>query len=353
MINSLSSELIQLLKPPGLPGYENEIRSYLSTLWEPLTDVLEVSNLGSLHGVRLGRGPTPRPALLLAAHMDVIGLMTTMVDDSFLHFTSLGGIDRRILPGQAVMIHGRELLPGVIIQLPDYLNNDRKPASSRDFSNLRVDTGLPGRELNRLVRSGDLIVFDQQPFMLGDHLVGGSGLDNRASLTALTLCLKIIQKSRLHWDLWAVATVQEEISGAGAVTSAFEIEPTLAVAIDVTYGSGPGSPAHKTFPLEGGVTLGWGPDVHPALYSTFAELAEQLEIPYEMEVMPGRSGTDATVIQTSTTGVPTMVISIPIRYMHSPVEIVHMHDIVRAGRLLADFTTSLDAEFLPRLAWQP
>ena len=115
----------------------------------------------------------------------------------------------------------------------------------------------------------------------------------------------------------------------------------------------PGSPDHQTFSLDGGITLGWGPDVHPGLYQSFVDLADQLEIPWQMEVMPLRSGTDATRMQTSTTGVPTMVISIPVRYMHTPVEMVHLADIRRAGRLLAEFASQLDQNFMERLAWNP
>jgi putative aminopeptidase FrvX len=123
------------------------------------------------------------------------------------------------------------------------------------------------------------------------------------------------------------------------------------VAIDVTFGSGPGSPGHKTFPLGMGVTLGWGPNIHPALFQAFKELAERLEIPYKMEAMPRHSGTDAYALQVAAEGLPTMVVSIPLRYMHTPVEMVSMKDIRRAGRLLAEFAAQLDDEFMNKLAW--
>jgi endoglucanase len=185
--------------------------------------------------------------------------------------------------------------------------------------------------------------------MSKEFLVGHS-LDNRASLAALTHCLMMLKDRKLSWDVWAVATVQEEVSKAGAITSAFQLRPSLAVAIDVTFGSGPGSPAHSAFPFGECVTLGWGPSIHPMLHKIFVELCESLEIPWEMEPMPRYSGTDAEGLQLAAEGAPTMLVSIPLRYMHTPVEMVSMKDILRAGRLLAEFTAQLDGEIMQRLA---
>jgi endoglucanase len=156
----------------------------------------------------------------------------------------------------------------------------------------------------------------------------------------------------LTWDVWVVATSQEEETLGGALTSAFELRPSLAVAIDVTFGSSPGSPAHQTFPVGKGVTLGWGPNIHPALHQAFKDLADRLEIPYKLDVMPRMSGTDAMGLQIAAEGIPTMVISIPLRYMHTPVEMVSMKDIQRAGRLLAEFAVQLDGTFLDKLVWE-
>jgi endoglucanase len=283
--------------------------------------------------------------------MDAIGLMVNDIVDGFLRLTQVGGVDARVLPGQLVTVHGREDLPGVIVQPPSHLLPPGNADKLVPIEYLLVDVGLSVRQVERKVRIGDLISFAQQPLELGSNLLAGHSLDNRASVAALTECLLILQDRRLAWDVWAAATVQEEESLAGAFGSAYQLRPTVAVAIDVTFASGPGSPGHKTYPMDKGVTLGWGPNVHPALHKVFVEVADKFEIPYKMEVMPRHSGTDAMALQMVAEGIPTMVVGIPLRYMHTPVELVSMKDLRRAGRLLAEFAAQLDESFTDRLVW--
>jgi endoglucanase len=140
---------------------------------------------------------------------------------------------------------------------------------------------------------------------------------------------------RHAWDVWAVATVQEEETLAGAFTSPVDAEPDIAVAIDVTFAKGPGANDHRTMPFGKGVTLGWGPNTHPAVFEAFKKVADRLDIPFQTEVSPSQSGTDAMGLQMVGAGLPSLYISIPIRYMHTPVELVSMKDIQRAGHLLA------------------
>ncbi|MBN1146974.1 MAG: M20/M25/M40 family metallo-hydrolase [Anaerolineales bacterium] len=341
-----------LISAPGLSGYEAPVRGLIEPAWKPLVDELSVSHLGNLYGLRRGAGQQPRHRLLLAAHMDAIGLMVSEVFEGFLRLTSVGGVDLRVLPGQAVIVHGRKHLPGVIFQLPPHL----RPPDSRDDTirpeHLLVDVGLTPGEVQQLVRVGDLVSFAQSPLEMGERILAGHSLDNRASVVALTCCLQALQGRHLAWDLWVVATVQEEETLYGAATAAFEIRPDLAIAVDVTYGSSQGDPAHKTYALEAGPTLGLGPNVHPGLHRAFKEIAQRLEIPYQIEVMPRSSGTDAMAMQVAAQGIPTMVISIPLRYVHTPVEMVSHKDILRAGRLLAEFAAQLDETFLDKLAWE-
>jgi len=340
--------LKELISTSGLSGYESPTRKMIENAWRPLTDELQVSRLGSLHGQRRGVALEPRPSLLLAAHMDAVGLMVTSLVDGFLRLGEVGGLDPRVLPGQLVTVHGRQDLPGVIVQPPSHL----LPADVRNgavpLKYLLVDVGLLPRQVERLVRVGDLISFAQTPFEMGGDILVGHTLDDRAAVAAVTQCLKELQGRSLDWDLWVVATTQEEETFGGALTSAYQLHPTLAVAIDVTFADSPGSPAHKTFPLGKGLTLGWGPNVHPGLHQAFKDLADRLEIPYKLEAIPRHSGTDAFAMQISTEGIPTMVIGIPLRYMHTPVEVVSLKDIARTGRLLAEFTAQLDEKFIEK-----
>ena len=346
--------LKEIISAPGLSGHEAPVRKIIAKAWEPLTDELRTSRLGSLYGLRRAkrRMEPAMPSILYAAHMDAIGLMVTEIVEGLLRLTDIGGIDARVLPGQLVTVHGREDLPGLVVQPPAHL----LPVENRDqpvpLERLFVDTGYLPSDVERLVRVGDLVSFAQPPIELDGGILAGHSLDNRASVAAVTACLQELAGRELTWDVWVVATSQEEETLGGALTSAFELRPSLAVAIDVTFGSSPGSPAHQTFPVGKGVTLGWGPNIHPALHQAFKDLADRLEIPYKLDVMPRMSGTDAMGLQIAAEGIPTMVISIPLRYMHTPVEMVSMKDIQRAGRLLAEFAVQLDGTFLDKLVWE-
>ena len=229
-------------------------------------DELSTSKIGSLHGLRRGSGAAPRRRVLLSAHMDAIGLIATSVVDGMIHFTQIGGIDPRILPGQPVTIYGRSELPGVVVQPPDRLLPESQAGKPVAMEHLLVDTGLTAAETARLVRPGDPIAFAQPPFELAGETLAGHSLDNRASVAAVTLCLQELQHSVAAWDVWAVATVQEETVLGGAFTSPFDIRPDLAIAIDVTHAKGAGASDYRSLTLGGGPVLGWGPNIHTPAY---------------------------------------------------------------------------------------
>jgi endoglucanase len=278
--------------------------------------------------------------------------MVTAVNGEFLRITEIGGVDPRVLPGQLVTVHGRRDLPAVIVLPPAHLLPPDHQDGQVSLEHLLVDTGLSADELRRQVRLGDLVSFAQQPLELRNEILSGHSLDNRASVAAVTACLEALQGRQLDWDVWAVASAQEEETLGGAATSAFQLRPSLAVAVDVTFASSQGTSSNKTFEMGKGITLGYGPNIHLGLFKAFKELAERLEIPFKTEVTVAHSGTDAYSMQVAAEGIPTMVIGIPLRYMHTPVEMVSLKDIARAGRLLAEFAASLDHEFMNKLIWE-
>jgi endoglucanase len=350
-MSKLLHHLKEMIRVSGLSGYEGPICEIIAEAWEPLTDELHLSRIGSLHGYRRGSGQAPRPSILLATHMDAIGLMVAGIEDGFLRLSEIGGIDPRVLPGQLVTVHGRKDLPGVVAQPPNYLLPPDAGNGPVPLANLFVDVGLSARAVNRQVRIGDLISFATQPIDMDKETLAGHSLDNRASVAALTHCLDLLTSRKHIWDVWAVATVQEEETLGGALTSAFDLNPQLAVAIDVTFGKGPGTPDEDAYALGEGITLGWGPNIHPGLYKAFEKVAKKLEIPYKLEPLPRHSGTDAMSLQIARGGIPTMILSIPLRYMHTPVEIISLKDVRRTGRLLAEFVTTLGDEFMDELTW--
>ena len=315
---------------------------------------MRLSRVGSLHGLKRGTGKPPRPSLMIATHMDAIGMRVSKIVDGFLHITNVGGIDVRVLPGAEVTVHAsqrHEELPGVVVMRPARF----LPESVRDkvhtIEYLLVDTGLLPRDVAKKVYVGDLVSFANEPLELAGDVISGHTVDNRASIAALTFCLEELKNKPHIWDLWAVATVQEETSYLGAYSSAFDLRPQIAIVVDGTFAKGPGANGWQTTAMGKGVGLCLGPNMHPFLHQKLKELAERLEIPWFLDVTPLDSGTDAFAIQVTAEGIPTALVEFPIRYLHTPVESVALKDIQRAGRLLAEFIASLEENFFETIKW--
>jgi putative aminopeptidase FrvX len=350
-------ETIPLLKrlseADGIAGYEKPVRELLRQIWTPFVDQMHEGKLGSLIALKQGTGPEPRPRLMLAAHMDEIGLMVTGIEKGFLRIAPVGGTDRRVLLGLEVVVHAGPDLPGlhgIIATRPPHVLPYEERSKVVPWDQLFIDVGLPAEEVEQLVTIGDTISVRREMVELKNHRVAGKAMDDRACLAAVTLALEHLTNMNHAWDVFAVATVQEEIGLRGAITAAYNVAPDLAVALDVTFGKQPGTPEADTFPLGEGPTIGVGPNCHPKLAACLQEIADAHEIPYHVEPLPGRSGTDAWAIQVSREGVPTALIGLPIRYMHQPVETLACQDVERTGRLLASFIAGLEVDFLEKLA---
>lgn len=350
--------LKSLISVSGLSGFEAPVASLIEEKWRPLVDEISISRVGSVHGLKKGRSTRSKkkssPSVMIATHMDAIGMMVTKITEGFLHITKVGGIDVRVLPGAQVTVHANsgDELPAVIVMPSAKLLPESVGDGVLEISYLLVDTGLTPREVERKVRVGDLVSFANDPIELAGDVISGHTLDNRSSVAALTVCLEELQSKPHLWDVWAVATVQEEVSYLGAYGSAFELRPQIAIAVDGTFAKGPGANGWQTFPLGKGVGLCVGPNMHPFLHKKLKELAEKLEIPWFLDVTPAHSGTDAYPMQTTAEGIPTALVEFPIRYMHTPVESVSVKDIQRAGRLIAEFITSLELDFVETIVWE-
>jgi tetrahedral aminopeptidase len=346
--------LKSMISVAGVSGHEIPIAKLIEEKWRPLVDEVSMSKVGSLHGLKKGLGKGKRPAIMIATHMDAIGMMVSKVSEGFLHITKVGGIDVRVLPGAQVTVHASsgEELPGVIAMpsaklLPSSVNG----SEVLEIDYLLVDTGLTPREVERKVKVGDLVSFANDPMELAGEVISGHTLDNRSSVAALTVCLEELQGKKHVWDVWAVATVQEETNFLGAYTSAFVIKPQIAIAVDGTFAKGPGANGWQTHTMGKGVGICMGPNMHPFLHQKLTELADQMEIPWFLDVTSAHSGTDAYPMQVTAEGIPTALVEFPIRYMHTPVESVAVKDIQRAGRLLAGFIMSLEENFVDTIVW--
>lgn len=349
------SRLKNLTEAPGPTGDERGIAEVVGEMWRPLVDEIVADRVGSLLGIKRGVGPDdrPRPIILLAAHQDELGLMVSRVVEhngyGFLQVTALGGVDRRHLLGQAAVVHGKQPLTGVLGGLPDHLLPEKERGQAYSWENLALDVGLPIERVRELVSVGDFVTFRQPLRRLMGERATGKALDNRASITAVTICLELLQNRRHTWDVIAAATSQEEETYLGAYTSAYAQRPDAAVAIDVTHAKGPGTNDSELAELGGGPAIGIGANVHPGLFRALKDAAKALEMTVSVEPHAAGSGTDAYAIQVAREGIPTGLVSIPLRYMHTMVETADMTDIERVGRLLAEMIARLDDDFLSNI----
>jgi len=218
---------------------------------------------------------------------------------------------------------------------------------------LWVDVGLPTRQVEQLVRVGDLVSLRRSVIELKNGLLAGKAFDNRASLAAVAVCLEHLQRTQHGWDVLAVATVQEEVGLLGAATSAFALRPDVAIAIDVTFAAQHSATGVETFALDKGPTINVGPNMHPRMTQGLRDAARRLELETRLEPLAGDSSTDGWAIQVAREGIPTGIAGIPIRSMHTPVETVSVRDVERTGRLLAEFIRGLDQEFYLSLIDSP
>ena len=317
--------LKNLVEAFGVPGFEDEIRNIVKEHMEKYLDNVQVDTLGNVIGVKKGGARK----VLLAAHMDQIGFMVRgITEDGYLVISPMGGINPITLRSRVVRIRGREgYVYGVIGEKPPHIE---KKSEKKEIKDLRVDIGAEsGEDAKKMVSIGDVGSFLPNYYEVGNRVIA-TALDDRAGIYTL---LRVIEDVESDATLYFVASVQEEIGLRGAKVSGFRVEPDVGIAIDVTHARMPGM-GKDEMPIElgKGPTIGVGPTAHPKLVRHFIEAAG--DIPYQIEPNPSRSGTDADVIQLTKEGVATVVISIPLRYMHSSVEMLDKRDLENTVKLI-------------------
>ena len=344
-------ELKELLKEltdvSGASGHEYEAAKVAVKHFEPFSDEVSIDKLGSAialkHGDQVGE---ERKKILLAAHLDEIGLMVTKIEDGgFLRITSVGGVDITILPGQAVTVLGKEQLKGVIGAKPPHLQAPGESGKPIQMDDLYVDTGRTKDELTDIVEIGTLVRIESEFTELSNGFISAMAMDDRSGVAVLVETLRRLKERKHEWDVYAIATAQEEVSGLGAITTAFRLQPDVAIAIDVTFGDGPGMPERRVSPLGKGPSIGLGPNFHPKITQKLRDLASEYEIPHQVEADPYPGGTDAYSLQVSRAGIPAGLVSIPLRNMHSTVETLKLEDVKRCAELLSIFISRLDSKF--------
>ncbi|MCY0869438.1 MAG: M20/M25/M40 family metallo-hydrolase, partial [Firmicutes bacterium] len=316
--------LVRLCEVPGPSADEDAVAAFVKARAADLTDACETDALGNLTLLR--RGSDEQGArIMLAAHMDEISLLVQRIDDrGFVQMSAAGGFDPRTLLGQEVVVHGREQVRGVIGAKPPHLTSPAERKKAVPLKDLFVDFGMPAPRVRELVRVGDRVTLHRETRALIGERISGKAMDDRASVVAMLLCLEELARLQVGAHTHAVATVQEEIGCKGARVAAHGLNPDLAIAIDVCHGDSPGVPDDLTFKLGEGPVLTCGPHIHPKLFERLQAVAQRENIPVQVEYEPGATSTDADPIAIAKEGIPTALVSIPLRYMHTSVETVDL-----------------------------
>jgi putative aminopeptidase FrvX len=336
---SLNQNLEKLSNACGITGRENQVRILLAEMLKPYADEIQIDRMENIIAIKKGKLKAPK--IMLAAHMDEVGLMVkTITKDGFVQFSKIGGIDDRILPAQKVVVNTKKTAyPGIIGSKPPHIQKEEERKKIATYDELFIDVGAESKEaaVAMGIAVGDPISFDVQYTRLGKELVMGKAFDNRAGCAVMVETMRLLKEA--DCTVYAVGTVQEEVGLRGATTAAFGVDPDLALALDVTIaGDVPGVREFDT-----SVKLGKGPALtisdsglitHPKILRWLLDTADTEKIPIQLE--SGLLGsTDAARISITRCGIPAGTISIPTRYIHSPAAILSLSDIENSAKLAA------------------
>ena len=319
-------------------GFEGPAAEAAKALLAPLVDEVSIDRMGNLIGVRRC-GIEGAKTILLDAHLDEIGLIVTGAEEGFLRFRTIGGVDPRMLPGREVTILTTPPIVGIVASPAPQQSDMDKAVPIQD---LVIDAGLTQEQAEGLV--GTPMVYRGACFPLGEDQVCGKAMDDRSCFAILLRCLELLKDKELDVDVYVMGSTREEVSGVGATVGTWAVQPNCCIAVDVTHGRTPDGPADKTFVLGGGPAIGVGPNMTRWMTQRLLDKAKDREIPFQQEVMSGHTGTNGWEMQISREGVATAVLSLPLKYMHSPIEVLSLTDLEHTAALLAAFVEELGKE---------
>lgn len=341
--------MVETASPSGFEqAVQRRVREYVAGFADEVrTDV---------HGNVIAiKNPGAPLRVMFAGHCDEIGLMVTNISkEGYVYFAAIGGIDPATVIGQRVTVHGEQgPVPGVIGRLPIHLMEKDDLGKVAKLHEMWIDIGAKDNEdARRLVCVGDPITTDVGLVRLENELVAARAFDNRVGAFVVMEALRLLAERSIQVAVYAVSTVQEEIGLRGAITSAYSIEPHVGIAVDVGFASDfPTVDKNRVgdIKLGAGPILHRGPNINPVVERRLLQAAKDHSIPWQMQAEPRATGTDANAIQVSRSGVAAGLVSIPNRYMHTPVEVVSLEDLDYCSQLLAEFVEALDPQtsFIP------
>lgn len=330
----LKSIIYELSEVPGASGAETPAAEKALELLKEYCPDAEIIN-GNVIG-KFGKHRDELPSIVLDAHIDQIGMIVTYITESgFLKVGNLGGIDRRLLPSQPVVIHGREDIKGVVCSVPPHLIKGEEKIPG--FDNISIDTGMSKAELVKLVSPGDSVTFDVKCHELCQYRFTGGAFDDRCGAAAILYALELLKDSETKYNVTVVFSAQEELGERGAKIAAFQTAPDMAIAVDVSFAYAEGENREKCGILGNGAMIGISPCLSTKMSEALIAAARSAEIPFQLEVMNGLTSTNADQYSVCRKGSEVCTVSIPIRNMHTPVEILELMDVKNTGLLLAEF----------------
>lgn len=345
--------LEELVNAPSPSGFEQPAQRVVRRYASEFADEVTTDVMGNVIAT-LNPGGSPR--IMLAGHCDEIGFMVRYItDEGFIHFSPIGGVDAHLVPGQKVHIHrGDDVVLGVVGKKAIHLMESDERRKVLEFHQQWIDIGAASRkEAEARVSIGDPITFATTFQRLDGDRAVARGFDDKMGSFVVMEALRLAAGEKPRAALFAVSTVQEEVGLRGATTSAFAIDPQVAIAVDVTHGTDYPDADKKRFgevKLGRGPVLHRGPNMNPVVVERLVASAKAAEVAFQMVGVPGRSGTDAWAMQLTRGGVASCVVSVPLRYMHTPIEVLDLRDLEAASKLLARFAVDLDPEvsFIPQ-----
>lgn len=339
--------LQQLADTPGPSGYEQPVQEAFRKYVAEWADEVRTDVLGNVIAIR---NPGGKPRVMLAGHADEIGFQVRYIsEEGMLYFGSIGGHDPAVAVGQRVVVHtANGPVPGVLGRKAVHILTPEERDRTPKLKDMWIDIGTANREeAQKVVQVGDCVTYAARFERLQGDLCTARSFDDKVGAFVVAETLRLLEAKDLRASVCAVATVQEEIGLRGAITSAFGLAPDVGIAVDVGHSTDyPG--ADKTtggdIKLGGGPMIARGAHINPRVFALLTEAAVSNEIPYVVEAVPGGTGTDADALQISRAGVAAGVVSIPLRYMHTPNEVLSLSDVENAARLLAAFVERLTGE---------
>jgi len=332
-VSALDMEKIlsEITRLPGVPGYEAGVNGYISGLFREYADEVRTDALENV----ISRVGNEGPRVMISAHQDEIGLVVSdILDDGSIKFWRNGGVDPRILPAMEVEIITKTgPVYGIVGAKPPHLLTDggkNVPA----FDDLHIDVGMSKEDAEKLIRVGDMIVFRTFGKKLAGNKYASKTMDDRASVVAMLEAARVLKQLHTPAEVYCVASSQEEVGLKGAGVAATALQPDFAIAVDVCHAEGPGTGKWDACPIDK-AAICFGPNIHPMLSKKAEEVADKYHIPFTREISAGVTGTDAGSIQVAGAGVPVLLISIPLKYMHTTVETLDLGVIEDVGRLMA------------------